>query len=668
MDKISFAKNYNVGISNVSKTNNGNQNTSKAKLDASKDEFSLNPRKDLSNDGKFSAKEALKNFGKGIISPITTVIKHPIATVSILAGAGLACFAVPVLTPILTVGFGALSLCHLGKSTINTIKDYSNGNYDNAEKGFKGIGEGMVGTLTTLLGLKSSAKIAVEAKVIAKSGPQALDAVAKNKIASQISQGGLKGALKQHFDLLFTKNGLKAVLNQFKPSTIKSRFSALRAAGKGVQNNPSSREALLKKFQESPEGIRRAKLTPEQLKAEIQNKYNQVFDELGIPKEQRPVLKVENADIKHCGAYSARKHELMVNPEAYKAGVMELDDVLMHEATHCKEALLRAGLPKAKVDQIIRDNLIARISGGENEKIIMSGDILGPVMMKPPKLTSGMQKDFISFAKNHLYKSDDVFTNDFRKYISAKEQLVHKASPENLQAVKVASQKVTSLIDDLHALVDKHPEFVNAYKTKEEAIIALEQYALSHQVRYKLFTNNTIPGITPKSLTLEQMKFAEKSLNNYVDTLEGNAANQGIFSMFGGKKQFNQYQFSPEEVLSQKNGQNFVIKNFKAKLAELKKNGTLTPETEAYLTGAIKKAEATIAYKTKGLEYYEVYRKMINNPADKALAAKVNALEQELNVLAQALRPEEVARIQKFVMQTAGVPQNIWPVIATLEK
>ena len=640
------------------------------KIENSSDEFVKIHQEDASNDGKFTGKEALKNFGKGLISPIVAMIKHPIATLATLVGVGAACFAVPVLTPILTLGFGALSLYHLGKSTFNTIKDYSNGNYDNAEKGFKGIGEGVVGTLTTMLGLKSSAKIAAEAKAISVNGAKALDAATKKQIATQIAEGGFSGAIKEHFSIVFTKNGWKAILNQLKPSSIKDRFTALFTPIKKINNNIPKKESTIEKFKKSQEGIRRANLSDKQIETEIQNKFMQAFDELGIPKEQRPKLQIVKDSELRGGSYNSRTHVIKINPESYKAGVFELDDVLMHEATHCREALLRSGLPQDKVNQMVADDLIARISGGENEQIIVSGGFMQVEMMKAPKLPNGLKKDFIAFAKKNLYNLDDNFNSNLRNYVDAKSSVNNNYSSqplvERMANVEAASKKITSFLDELNSLLDKHPEFLKNYKSREEAVYVLEQYALSHNTRYRWLTNNTIKGVTPPKLTPEQVKLAEKSLRGKMDTMEGNAANSGFNNIFGDSKKFNQYQFSPEEVLAQQNGNNFVIKNYRAKLAELRKNGTLTPETEAYLTGAIKRAENIIAYKNKGLEYYELYRQAINHPSDKVLAAKVASLKKELQVLHRALTPEDAAKVQKFLSASCAMPSNWLPTMSIL--
>ena len=200
MDAIGFKGHE--SSTKIEKQFNKSSYAQRVNFKSEQDEFVKTSKSEASNDGKFTAKEALLNLGKGLISPVTVLVKHPIATLGTLAGVGLACFAVPALTPILTVGFGALSLFQLGKSTVNTIRDYSKGNYDNAEKGFKGIGEGIIGTLTTMLGLKSSAKIAAETKALSEAGVKTLSATTKNQIATQVSEGSYLGALKEHFSLI----------------------------------------------------------------------------------------------------------------------------------------------------------------------------------------------------------------------------------------------------------------------------------------------------------------------------------------------------------------------------------------------------------------------------------------------------------------------------------
>ena len=117
--------------------------------------------------------------------------------------------------------------------------------------------------------------------------------------------------------------------------------------------------------------------------------------------------------------------------------------------------------------------------------------------------------------------------------------------------------------------MDNNPEFVAQYSSEDEALTMLAKYSASHNFRYKKFTNVKIPmnssgGTTTyldvPELTGEKLLEAEQSLINHIPTAEGNARMQTITNqVFAGDKDFNQYQFSPEEVLAQRNGHQFFI-------------------------------------------------------------------------------------------------------------
>ena len=150
-----------------------------------------------------------------------------------------------------------------------------------------------------------------------------------------------------------------------------------------------------------------------------------------------------------------------------------------------------------------------------------------------------------------------------------------------------------------------------------------------------------------------------------ITTIEGNGRVAGFNGMFASNKSFNQYQFSPEEVLAQKNGNNFLIRNLTAKMNEMKASGTLTPEQEASMQKIIEKAKAIIEYKTKGLEYYEQYTRLINNPSDKELATVVKNLENELAALKEKMNPAEYETVTRLItkfgfqnMPSRAIPRN----------
>ncbi len=304
---------------------------------------------------------------------------------------------------------------------------------------------------------------------------------------------------------------------------------------------------------------------------------------------------------------------------------------------------------------------------GESEKVLVKGTIFGADMMDPPKMSAQMKKDFVQFAENNLY--DNKINSDLVRYTN--EVACNRTKP-NPVGLAEAKQKVQPMLDKLEAMISKNPEFVEQYGSTEKALEALSKYSVSHNVRYNMFTNVKINKgtsympdyIKVPELSGEKLAQAEQSLIDNITTIEGNGRMSGINGIFADSKTFNQYQFSPEEVLAQKNGNNFVIEKFTAKIAEMKANGSLTPQEEARLMKAINKAQMVIDYKTKGLDYYEQYTQMINNPDNTALAQTVKALEKELNAMKAKINPKEyetITEVIKVMTKTPDVATTMVP-------
>lgn len=662
--ELTFSKIRNSSLTSF-KQDRTTSPTERINLEYTDDSFESSKPNPPSNNGKFDWTEAMKNLGKGILSPVTAIIKHPIATIGVIAGTVAATTLVPVLGPILTIGFAAASLYQVGKGTYDAAKNYKNGNYDDAEKSFDKIGQGIVGTVMSALGMKQSAKIANEAKAMSKLNVKSLTHAQRSEIAAQVDKNGFFNAVLDNIKLFTTKSGLKSITHQFKPSVIKTRFTEFVECLKGNRMVEEEKEVTKQRkvkqedFKKSPEGIRRASLTDEQIQKEVTALYDEAFDKLGIPKEQRPNLKIEKGAETHGGSYSNSGHELRFNPESYKAGQFEIEDVIMHEATHCKEALLRAGIPQDRVNQIVKEQLISRVMNGESERVLVKGGLFGAEMMEPPKMSPQMKKDFVSFAETELYQNK--INNDLASYLTELDSQSFKPNPTELANAK---QKVQPFLNKLESMISKNPDFSAQYGSQEEALKVLAKYSLSHNVRYNAFNNVKINAGTrylPKyidvpELSAEQLAAAEQSLIDSIATIEGNGRMSGINGLFAGNEAFNQYQFSPEEVLAQRNGNNFVIEKFTSKIAEMKANGSLTPQEETRLLKVIEKAQNIIEYKTKGLDYYKQYTAMINHPENKELASAVKILEQELNAMKSKISPQEYETITEVIKVMTKTP------------
>ena len=631
---------------------------------------------DKSNNGEFDLSEAGKNFVKGLVSPVTAALKHPLATLGLVAGTVAACSVLPILGPVLAVGFGAYSLYQVGKGVYDAADNYSKGNYDAAEQSFNTVGEGTAGTVLSALGIRQSAKVAQEAKLMSELKTGALSEAQKADIAAGVKDAGFFKNLKETLSLFTTKSGLKATGHQFKPSVLKERFADIKRIAtqkwtrdkEVVQEKELSFKEKIQRFKESPEGQRRAAMTDSEIQTELETLYNDAFDRLGVPKEQRPHLKFETKSAEHGGSYGQSEHTIKFNPESYRSGVLDIEDVIMHEATHCKEALMRAGIPQERVDSLVRENLLARLRNGESEQIIKGGNFLGADMVEPPKMSQAMKEDFAEFAINELYKRDNELYQILKNYdLQASLRKSRYTNTDFKPADFEAAEKAAApILDKLKALMAKHPDFVKQYSSEQEALEALMGYSQSHNFRYQLFTevrintsgNPYMPEyLKVEPLSGEELAHAEQSLVDYITTIEGNGRTSG-FKIFGpSEAEFNQYQFSPEEVLAQRNGNNYLIEKMTAKMKAMREAGTLSAEDEAYMTKIIERAKVVIEYKNKGLEYYKKYTELINNPDNAELKATVDAMAKELAELKTKINADSIEKITK-VIKAFAIPDH----------
>lgn len=632
--------NNNLKINNIASNNRleSLKRQEKIKLENKPDSIEISGEKqDKSNNGKFDISECAKNFIKGVLSPLTAVIEHPVMTIGMVAATAVACSLVPVLGPIMAVGFGALSVFQLGKSAFDVAVNIKNKEYDQAEKAFNGVGQGTVGVAMSVLGAKQSAKVAKETKLMNELGITSLDKAQKLQISKEVSKGTTLDALKEIKSLFTTKAGLKAIVSQFKPSNISAR-------AKDMFRFLFTKESKVKvekqkmKFTETAEGKRRAAMSSEQIETEVKSLYKEACDECGIPEKLRPEIKVVKADPKQGGGYNATTHTITINENSYREGVFDLPEVIRHEATHANEAILRQRLPMKDKERIAIEYLLDKIQSGEKDNVITGGSFLGVSTSKPPKLNTQMKMDFSALAKDKLY-----------------------------QMVSYSDDELTAMVEPL---VRGNKEFIQGYNNVDDAIAAMRDYARGHNLRYKIamqnssgFNTSNIDVSLLKELSEEEKIAAIKSLRDGIDCIESNAAGQGIMG-FGGD--FNQYQFTPEEVLAQRNGNNFEIAKLESKLAKLRGQQNYDLSEEARLLDQIKKSKLTIEYKTKGQEMYRLYTESVNNPENTVLAKQVQTLKSELQALQQQIMEidgmyaKDILGTEIEVMSNEYIPRQVY--------
>lgn len=559
---------------------------------------------DKTNNGEFDANVAANNFCKGLLSPITAIIKHPIATIGVVGATALACSVAPILAPATAIVFGAMGIYEFGKNTYNIVKHSASGEYDKAEKDFEGLGQGTINTVLTALGMRQSARVTKEAQLLSETKATKLSVEQISKIKDEVKSLTLFKSFKESLKLYTTKEGRQAFMYQFKKPVIKERLQDLKNII--VKKKEQTKESfdIKEEFAKTPEGIKRAKMTTEEISQEVSKLAKESFDQYGIPEELRPKIEIVKKDAKTGGGYYAQKHTIEINETAYREGAFDLPNTIKHEATHAKEALIRETLTFTKKEQLTKEYLLNKIQTGDNNTVAYDTTIFGNATIKPPKMSTGMKTDFAKLAQENIYK---IGSNGLDK------------------------KQLTKLVEPL---IDKYPEFISQYQSKEEALDMLTKYAQSHQLRYKVGTTTAInlPADKVAKLGYIDESTAINSFKGILECLDGNMSYKTVSGNIGLGGDFTQYEFGAEEVLAQLSGNKFEISHLEQELATLRKRPNFDAKQEAYLLSQIESAQKTIKYKSMGQKYYKLFMDYKHNPSPE-LAKEINTLAVELNKL-----------------------------------
>lgn len=583
---------------------NYNITPQKLKNKAAVQTFTSRRNFDKTNNGQFDANVAANNFCKGLLSPITAIIKHPITTIGVVGATALACSVAPILAPATAIVFGAMGIYEFGKSSYNIVKHSASGEYDKAEKDFEGLGQGTINTVLTALGMRQSARVTKEAQLLSETKATKLSVEQISKIKDEVKSLTLFKSFKESLKLYTTKEGRQAFMYQFKKPVIKERLQDLKNII--VKKKEQTKESfdIKEEFAKTPEGIKRAKMTTEEISQEVSKLAKESFDQYGIPEELRPKIEIVKKDAKTGGGYYAQKHTIEINETAYREGAFDLPNTIKHEATHAKEALIRETLTFTKKEQLTKEYLLNKIQTGDNNTVAYDTTIFGNATIKPPKMSTGMKTDFAKLAQENIYK---IGSNGLDK------------------------KQLTKLVEPL---IDKYPEFISQYQSKEEALDMLTKYAQSHQLRYKVGTTTAInlPADKVAKLGYIDESTAINSFKGILECLDGNMSSKTVSGNMGLGGDFTQYEFGAEEVLAQLSGNKFEISHLEQELATLRKRPNFDAKQEAYLLSQIESAQKTIKYKSMGQKYYKLFMDYKHNPSTE-LAKEINTLAVELNKL-----------------------------------
>lgn len=399
-------------------------------------------------------------------------------------------------------------------------------------------------------------------------------------------------------DLVFTKGkNLKKVRNFIKNFVSKFKNKQIE---KPVTNSQSISTIEPLSFFETTEGKRLSSMTSEEFEQECIKRGNAVFEELNIPENVRPQIRLNNRE--GCGGYhEAGGNIINVCPDD---AIVYLDHVLMHESIHARESLLRGCLTTEQRNGIIKDELLQRIIKGNDSINVALGHVFGK-SMRAPYIPSEMRKEYADFINKYMLKNDSETKNKMITYFEKKDYLkITQCEEDKIKIPQFLSEMQNkSELSELKTLVRKNPKFAEQYSSEEEALDELYKYTFSFNTRFNApYVTTSKDGKILKlyeNPSPEQIKDAEQSLRNYIRTFDGESEN-----IFGGKLNLNEYRFSPEELLCEQKGSQYAIERMKKQLEELKSAGKLSEQEGQYLNSKIKEKEEYIQRLTENAEKY----------------------------------------------------------------
>ena len=404
------------------------------------------------------------------------------------------------------------------------------------------------------------------------------------------------------------------------------------------------------------------------IEKEVKLTFDRVFDELGVEKEYRPKLIIINMDNAVGGSYSSSQHSLLYNTNSYRNGLGDIDEVLMHEGTHCKRALLRSGLSKTELENTIKSILRSKILNGDVEEVPYAKNNFANKTVKSPVMNTKMRFDFLKLAEQNLFVEDSLMNKSLLEYQHQHFLSMTKSGYANPIKLHSAEADVLSFLEKIKGLLNKYPDFVAQYDSYDEALDVLLKYSISQNSRYSSFVSAKVGEGIRYPISSSQIDSAKQSVKEYTNTIDANSVVSKCFGKFVDKKAYNQYQYSDEEVLAQTTALKFALKNLTDELTLGKKAGILSPERELYLNNQIQKAVLSLKQRTKGLDYYKNYTRLIHNHNNSTLRALVEQQEQELDILTQqinALRPQYKEKVVSyFDKMTTISPLNIFTMLS----
>ncbi len=337
-------------------------------------------------------------------------------------------------------------------------------------------------------------------------------------------------------------------------------------------------------------------------------------------KEIEKIIKTGNGKDK--GFYSSYDNTITYYTDGYREGSETIEETILHELYHAREAIVRSALPQEDRDDIVKDELITRLTQKESRNVFKqypSDDNMASAMMTVPIFDDTTRVALTNFAINNLFTNDLSLHEKMQKY----SELLGQEKPDETELAK-AKADLNGLAEQIENISSKSkvfkenptiPQMIFGLSKKEKNKLLFD-YMMSIEFRYQYYREKEIKNVPTTKKSKEYRNIAKKSINDHI------SSTQATYAMNIARQQkkrtgdalYWDYYTSREEVGARIESERKEVTILKQKLANSIGN---TPKDELKMIKKILKIKES-KYR-EDLVYYKFFEaedKLKENPKD----------------------------------------------------
>lgn len=287
-------------------------------------------------------------------------------------------------------------------------------------------------------------------------------------------------------------------------------------------------------------------------------------------KEVEKIIQTGNGKDK--GFYSSANNTITYYTDGYRQGKETIEETILHELYHAKEAIVRSALPQEERDKIVKEELLSNLAQREIRNVFKQfppDNNMADSMMTVPIFDEKTRAALNNFAQQNLFTENWSLHEKMQRY----SELLEQKNPDEAELAK-AKADLGGLAEQIEEIADNGKIYSDSLlKTlfgvsKKEKNKLIFDYMMSVEFRYQYFREKEIKNVPETQKAAEYRDIAKKSISEHIGSTQAtfamNIARQSRKKT--GDELYWEYYTSREEVRARINSEKREVEKLKFKL------------------------------------------------------------------------------------------------------